>query len=59
MTRRDLLRGAAFSQAAPATAPPPGRLADGTIQDYSILGGFLIDMHPEQARWIRDFIKAN
>jgi len=28
----------------------------GTIQGYSILGGFLIDMHPEQARWVRDFI---
>ena len=34
-------------------------LADGTIQGYSILGGFLIDMHPEQAIWVRDFIKAN
>ncbi len=33
--------------------------ADGTIQGYSILGGFLIDMHPEQATWVRDFIKAN
>ena len=32
---------------------------DGTIQGYSILGGFLIDMHTEQAAWIRDFIKAN
>jgi hypothetical protein len=34
-------------------------LRDGTIQGYSILGGFLIDMHPEQATWVRDFIKAN
>ncbi|MCX7887429.1 MAG: hypothetical protein N3B01_09295 [Verrucomicrobiae bacterium] len=34
-------------------------LRDGTIQGYSILGGFLIDMHPEQAAWMRDFIKAN
>lgn len=34
-------------------------LDDGTIQGYSILGGFLIDMHPEQAKWVRDFIKAN
>ena len=33
--------------------------ADGTIQGYSILGGFLIDMHPKQATWVRDFIKAN
>jgi hypothetical protein len=33
--------------------------ADGTIAGYSILGGFLIDMHPEQAMWIRDFIRAN
>jgi hypothetical protein len=34
-------------------------LRDGTIQGYSILGGFLIDMHPQQAAWVRDFIKAN
>ncbi len=34
-------------------------LADGTIQGYSILGGFLIDLHPEQAAWVRDFIRAN
>jgi extradiol dioxygenase family protein len=34
-------------------------LRDGTIQGYSILGGFLIDIHPEQATWVRDFIKAN
>ncbi|MBM3889909.1 MAG: hypothetical protein FJ388_12400 [Verrucomicrobia bacterium] len=34
-------------------------LADGTLQGYSILGGFLIDMHPEQATWVRDFIRAN
>jgi hypothetical protein len=32
---------------------------DGTIQGYHILGGFLIDIHPEQAKWIRDFIRAN
>jgi hypothetical protein len=31
----------------------------GTIAGYSILGGFLIDMHQEQAKWIRDFIAAN
>lgn len=31
----------------------------GTLSGYSILGGFLIDMHPEQARWVRDFIAAN
>ncbi len=34
-------------------------VADGTIDGYSILGGFLIDMHPKQATWVRDFIKAN
>ena len=34
-------------------------LDNGTIQGYSILGGFLIDMHPQQAAWVRDFIKAN
>lgn len=34
-------------------------VADGTIQGCSVLGGFLIDMHPEQATWVRDFIKAN
>ena len=34
-------------------------LHDGTLQGYSILGGFLIDMHPEQATWVRDFIRAN
>lgn len=32
---------------------------DGKIQGYHILGGFLIDIHPEQAKWIKDFIKAN
>ncbi len=31
-------------------------LAEGTIEGYSILGGCLIDQHPEQAEWIRDFI---
>ena len=30
----------------------------GRLSGYSILGGFLIDMHPEQARWVRDFIAA-
>lgn len=34
-------------------------LRDGTIQGYSILGGFLIDLHPEQATWVRNFIRAN
>ena len=34
-------------------------LADGTIQGYSILGGLHIDLHPEQATWVRDFIRAN
>lgn len=31
----------------------------GRLSGYSILGGFLIDMHPEQAAWVRDFIAAN
>jgi hypothetical protein len=29
------------------------------IEGFSILGGFLIDLYPEQARWIQDFIAAN
>ena len=31
----------------------------GRLSRYSILGGFLIDMHPDQARWLRDFIAAH
>lgn len=31
----------------------------GRLSGYSILGGFLIDMHTEQARWLRDFIAAS
>lgn len=31
----------------------------GAIAGYSILGGFLIDLHEEQARWVRDFIAAH
>jgi len=31
----------------------------GVIASYSILGGFLIDLHEEQARWVKDFIAAN
>jgi hypothetical protein len=31
---------------------------EGRLSGYSILGGFLIDMHPEQARWVREFIGA-
>ncbi len=34
-------------------------LADGRIQGYSILAGCLIEMHPQEATWIRDFIRAN
>jgi len=34
-------------------------VSDGSVAGYSILGGFLIDMHTEQARWIRDFIAAH
>ncbi|HEY3131603.1 MAG TPA: hypothetical protein VGL91_19265, partial [Acidobacteriota bacterium] len=32
---------------------------DEKLSGYSILGGFLIDLFPEQARWLRDFIAAN
>ncbi len=31
-------------------------IRNGRLVGYSILGGFLIDMHPEQATWVRDFI---
>ena len=31
----------------------------GRLSGFSILGGFLIDMHPEQAKWVRDFIAEN
>ena len=31
-------------------------VGNGTVAGYSILGGFLIDLHPTQARWVRDFI---
>ena len=31
----------------------------GRLSGCSILGGFLIDMHPEQARWVRDFLAAH
>ncbi|MFC2125265.1 hypothetical protein ACFLU5_10670 [Bacteroidota bacterium] len=34
-------------------------VADGNIQGFSILGGFLIDMHPTEAMWVRDFIAGN
>jgi len=34
-------------------------VGDGTVAGYSILGGFLIDLHPTQARWVRDFIHAS
>ncbi len=30
----------------------------GLIAGYDILGGFLIDTHEEQARWVRDFLAA-
>jgi hypothetical protein len=32
---------------------------NGEIAGYSVLGGFLIDIHEEQARWVRDFIAAH
>ncbi len=31
----------------------------GTIAGFSIIGGFMIDLHPDVAVWIRDFIRAN
>ncbi|MBT3292253.1 MAG: hypothetical protein HN380_33320, partial [Victivallales bacterium] len=31
----------------------------GAIASYAILGGFLIDLHEQQARWVRDFIAAD
>jgi extradiol dioxygenase family protein len=34
-------------------------LADGRMQGYSILAGCLIEMHPQEATWVRDFIRAN
>ncbi|MCX7599728.1 MAG: hypothetical protein N2512_12805 [Armatimonadetes bacterium] len=34
-------------------------VADGLIAGYSILGGFLIDAHETEARWVRDFIAAH
>ncbi|MFH1923765.1 MAG: twin-arginine translocation signal domain-containing protein [Planctomycetota bacterium] len=36
-----------------------GYVEQGRLSGYSILGGFLIDMHTEQARWLRDFIAAD
>ena len=33
-------------------------VGNGTVAGYSILGGFLIDLHPKQAHWVRDFIRA-
>ncbi len=37
-----------------------GKAVDaGILQGYSIISGKLIDMHPEQATWVRDFIRAN
>jgi hypothetical protein len=34
-------------------------VADGAIAGYAVLGGFLIDQHEPEARWVRDFIKAH
>lgn len=34
-------------------------LQEGKIAGYSILGAVLIDVHPKQACWIRDFIAAH
>jgi len=35
------------------------RVRNGRLCGYSILGGFLIDMHPETACWVRDFIASS
>lgn len=37
----------------------PAYLDRGHIQGYCILGAYLITWHPENARWVRDFIAAN
>lgn len=34
-------------------------VSNGTIQGFQIINGKMIDMHPQQATWVRDFIKAN
>jgi len=34
-------------------------LEAGTIEGYDILGNCLIDQHPEQAAFIRDFIQSH
>ena len=32
---------------------------EGRLSGYSILGGFMIDLYPEESRWLRGFIAAN
>jgi hypothetical protein len=34
-------------------------ISENRLSGYSILGGFLIDMHPEQSCWIKQFIEQN
>lgn len=36
-----------------------GYIGEGRIAGYTILGGFLIELHEPQAKWVRDFIAAN
>ena len=37
----------------------PGYLEKDLINGFCILGAYLIDHHPEQATWVRDFIAGN
>jgi hypothetical protein len=37
----------------------PGYLDKGLIDGFCILGAYLIDHHPEQASWVREFIAGN
>ena len=37
----------------------PGYLDKGLIDGFCILGAYLIDHHPEQATWVRDYIAGN
>jgi len=34
-------------------------VAEGRIAGFSLIGGFLIDVHEAEARWVRDFIAAH
>lgn len=37
----------------------PGYLERGVANGFCILGAYLIDRHPEQAQWIREFIRSH